>query len=128
MQSFFYRAILCDYNTLFIIEILESFSNFQHNKMYSYIDKLLSYKLENSEIKNINKSSTREYLNSCIFFVYKNLENEFAFLNKLEKYTIQKKDMMEPFHIGNENKKEDTMRDLNVSSVSNNSYNNKIKS
>ena len=56
MQSFFYRAILCDYNTLFVIEILESFSNFQNNKIYSYIDKLLSYKLENSENKNINKS------------------------------------------------------------------------
>jgi len=51
MQSFFYRAILCDYNTLFVIEILESFSNFQHNKMYSYIDKLLSYKFKNSEKK-----------------------------------------------------------------------------
>ena len=32
MQSFFCRAILCDYNTLFIIEILESFSNFHDNK------------------------------------------------------------------------------------------------
>ncbi len=53
MQSFFNRAILCDYNTLFVIEILESFSNFQHNKMYSYIDKLLSYKFENSEKKKI---------------------------------------------------------------------------
>ena len=57
MQSFFYRAILCDYNTLFIIEILESFSNFQHNKMYSYTDKLLSYKLEKSENKKNNKSN-----------------------------------------------------------------------
>jgi hypothetical protein len=45
IQSFFYRAILCEYNTLFIVEILESFSNFQHNKMYGYIDKLLSIKL-----------------------------------------------------------------------------------
>ena len=44
IQSFFYRAILCDYNTLFIVEILESFSNFQHNKMNIYINKLLSYK------------------------------------------------------------------------------------
>jgi len=48
MQSFFYRAILCEYNTLFIIEILESFSSFQHNKIYSYFDKLLSYKFEKS--------------------------------------------------------------------------------
>ncbi len=32
MKSFFYRAILCDFNTLFVIEILESFSNFQYIK------------------------------------------------------------------------------------------------
>ena len=127
MQSFFYRAILCDYNTLFVIEILESFSNFQHNKMYSYIDKLLSYKLENSENKNINKSSPREYLNSCIFFVYKNLENESSFLNELGKYTIQKQDKVESLQPDNE--KENTMGDLNISNIlniSDNSFNDRI--
>ena len=97
MQSFFYRAILCAYNTLFVIEILDSFSNIQFYKMYSYIDKILAYKLENfeKETKGINKSNTREYLNSCIFFVYKNLENEFAFINELRKYGIQKQDIAE---------------------------------
>ena len=94
IQSFFYRAILCEYNTLFIVEILESFNNFQHNKMYGFIDKLLSIKLENikkdkenQKIKNIDKSSSKEYLNSFIVFVYKKLENEFSFLNELGKYT-----------------------------------------
>ena len=96
IQSFFYRAILCEYNTLFIIEILESFSSFQHNRMYSYIDKLLSYKLEksikeNKENKNTNKLNTREYVDSCIYFVYKNLENENSFLNEIEKYTLKNK-------------------------------------
>ena len=96
IQSFLYRAILCEYNTLFIIEILESFSSFQHNRMYSYIDKLLSYKLEksikeNKENKNINKLNTREYVDSCIYFIYKNLENENSFLNELKKYTVTKK-------------------------------------
>ena len=94
IQSFFYRAILCEYNTLFIVEILESFSNFQHNKMYGYIDKILSIKLENAKkdkgnqkINNIDKSKSKEYLNSFIVFVYKKLENEFSFLNELRKYT-----------------------------------------
>ena len=88
MQSFLYRSVLCDQNTLFIIEILESFSNFQHKKMYSFIDKLLSYKLDNSEIKNKNKLNTREYLNTCIYFIYKKLEDEEAFLNELNKYVF----------------------------------------
>ena len=127
MQSFFYRAILCDYNTLFVIEILESFSNFQHNKMYSYIDKLLSYKLENSEKKNINKSNPREYLDSCIFFVYKNLEDESSFLNELGKYSIQKQEKVESIQPDNE--KENAIGDLNISNILNiseNSFNDRI--
>ncbi len=134
MQSFLYRAILCEYNTLFIIEILESFSSFQHNKMYSYIDKLLSYKLEkyvkdNKEKKNINKLNSREYLDSCIYFVYKNLENENSFLNELEKYTVKNKKKLEdelPIQDDVENHK---LNDLNISNnsyVSNNSLNSKI--
>ena len=55
IQSFLYRAILCEYNTLFAIEILESFTNFQHNKMYSYIDRLLSIKLEKCKKQNEKK-------------------------------------------------------------------------
>ena len=125
MQSFFYRAILCDYNTLFIIEVLDSFSNFQHNKMYSYIDKLLSYKLENCENKKLNKYDTKDYLNSCIYFIYKNLDNEYAFRNELDKYTIQKqnKDSQEKNQAEeNENKGNgDTMGDLNISNILNNS-------
>ena len=125
MQSFFYRAILCDYNTLFIIEVLESFSNFQHNKMYSYIDKLLSYKLENCENKKLNKYDTKDYLNSCIYFVYKNLDNEYAFRNELDKYSIQRqnKDNFEKIlveendNLGNG----DAMGDLNISNILNNS-------
>jgi len=77
IQSFFYRAILCDQNTLFVVEILQTFSNFQHNKMYGYIDKLLSYKFEkakkeNKDNKNIDKSRAKDYLDSCIIFVYDN--------------------------------------------------------
>jgi len=129
MQSFFFRAILCDYNTLFIIEIFESFSSFQHNKMYSYIDKLLSYKLEktkkeNRENRNISKLNSREYLNSCIFFVYKNLENEASFKNELEKYTIKK--LKKPVKFESfikEDEKYSQLNDLNLSEISNVSIN-----
>ena len=60
--------------------------------MYSYIDKLLEikflkYKKENREKKNIDKSRSRDYLDSYIVFVYENLENEKAFKNELQKYT-----------------------------------------
>ena len=117
-----------------MIEILESFSSFQHNKMYSYIDKLLSYKLEkyvkdNKEKKNINKLNSREYLDSCIYFVYKNLENENSFLNELEKYTVKNKKKLKdelPIQDDVENHK---LNDLNISNnsyVSNNSLNSKI--
>ena len=81
LRSFLYRAILCEYNTLFVLEILESFSNFQLNKMYGFIDTILSIKLEkymkkneNNENKNINKEKSSIYLDSYIVFVYKKLE------------------------------------------------------
>ena len=89
MQAFFYRAILCDYNTLFIVEINDSFSEFQQNIMNYYIDSILSYKnqIQNeSEKKNIEKSKINLYLKSCIVFVYK--QNN-SFLNELEKFNIQ---------------------------------------
>ena len=97
IQSFFYRSILCEYNTLFLVEITKSFSDFQYSdfygiiKMYTYIDKLLSYKYEESkkEIENIDKLNTNDYLNSCIVFIYDGyLEN--SFFNELQKYSKQK--------------------------------------
>ena len=59
--------------------------------MYTYIDKLLSYKYEESkkEIENIDKLNTNDYLNSCIVFIYDgDLEN--SFFNELQKYSKQK--------------------------------------
>ena len=87
MQSFFYRAILCDYNTLFIVEINYSFSDFQQNLMYNYIDTILSYKYENYDNKNVKKSNTEEYLNSCIIFIYEqNNKENLYFLNELKRF------------------------------------------
>jgi len=44
IQSFLYRAILCNYNSLFVVEINDSFSEQQQSIMNSYIDQLLTYK------------------------------------------------------------------------------------
>ena len=130
IQSFLYRAILCDYNTLFTIEILYSFSNFQYNKMYSYIDKLLSYKLEkykrqNEENKNINKLNAGEYLDSCIYFIYKYLPKENSFLNELGKYKNKKlkKYIREEPSLSDDNEKKLKLDDLNLSNISDNSSN-----
>ena len=88
MQAFFYRAILCDYNTLFVVEINDSFSDFMQNTMFTYIDSLLTYKNEKykeyENKQNVDKTKTKEYLNSCIIFVY-NDEN-LSFLNEIKRF------------------------------------------
>ena len=56
IQSFFNRVILCNYNTLFVVEINDSFTDFQQSIMNNYIDILLPYK--NKEyIKETKKKS-----------------------------------------------------------------------
>ncbi len=143
IQSFLYRAILCESNTLFAVEILESFSNFQHNKMYSYIYKLLSIKLEkykkenkDKKIKDVDKSKSREYLDSYIVFIYKKLDNENAFKNELEKYVRKnqkeekdkaQEDIQASFiarmseEITMDKEKEKNLDDINLSKITNNS-------
>ena len=81
IQAFFYRAILCNYNTLFVIEINNSFTEFQQNIMNIYINKIL-----NESDKNFENNKANIYLKSCIIFVYK--QNN-SFLNELEKFYIQ---------------------------------------
>ena len=84
IQSFFYRAILCNYNTLFVVEINDSFTDFQQSIMNNYIDILLPYK--NKEYiketkKNLDKKSTYIYQESCIIFIYDN-KNIISFKRK----------------------------------------------
>ena len=132
MQSFLYRAILCEYNTLFVIEILKSFSNYQHNKMYGYIDKLLSIKLEkfkriNEDKKEVDKEKAKIYMDSYIVFVYQQLDNESAFQQELGKYRKeqQTKNVKNQSFVNNEEKNEDEeekkLGDLNISNISKNS-------
>ena len=127
LQSFLYRAILCEYNTLFVIEILQSFSNFQYNKMYGYIDNLLSIKLEkykkdNEDKKNVDKEKSRIYLDSNIVFVYNDIDNEIenAFKNELGKYT-KNPQIDENRSISIIKEDENEMGDLNVSNILKNS-------
>jgi hypothetical protein len=57
MQTFFYRAILCDFNILFVVKINISFSEFQQNIMNIYNDTILSYKN-----KIFNESEKKIYI------------------------------------------------------------------
>ena len=92
MQAFFNRAILCKYNTLFIVEISESFSKYQQGLMNNYINNLLSYKNNkyNEQTKqNIEKKNTKDYLESCIVFIYDKENNNIApFLKEIDKLYI----------------------------------------
>ena len=96
IQAFLNRAILCDFNTLFVVEINESFSDYQQGIMIHYLDELLKYKL--NEYKNskkginIKKKETHKYLNSCLVFIYDKKNKEFPLVNEIgifEKLDIQ---------------------------------------
>ena len=64
INAFLYRAILCDYNTLFIVEINESLSDYKQGIMYNCLDELLIYKMEKYKAImkgiNIEKGKTNE--------------------------------------------------------------------
>jgi hypothetical protein len=97
MQSFFHRAILCNYNTLFVVELNDSFTEFQQNIMIDYIDNLLSYKNNqyNEETKkNTDKISTNEYLDSCLAFIYDSNKNKniTPLVKEIKKYINQEED------------------------------------
>ena len=106
IQAFLYRAILCDFNTLFVVELNNSFSNYQQNIMYSYINSILSYKnkIYNETTKNkVDKAKPFEYLKSCIIFVYEENIKDKSFLIEFDKFgvkeigNIEKKDINKKF-------------------------------
>jgi hypothetical protein len=100
IQAFFHRSILCNYNTLFVVEINNSCSEYQQSIMNSYIDNLLAYKNKkyNEEIKekdkdNVDKEKTDIYLDSSIVFIYdKQNINIISFIKELSKFQAKKED------------------------------------
>ena len=91
IQAFFHRAILCNYNNLFVVEINDSFSEIQQSIMNNYIDNLLSlkyniYKEKNKEEK-FEKKNTDKYLDSYIVFIYNTKNrNITSFLKEIKKF------------------------------------------
>ena len=91
MQAFFNRAILCKFNTLFVIELNNSFSDYQQKIMNSFIDKLLTFKNEQYQKKVdeiIEKTRTNQYMDSCIIFIYNKKCNE-SFLSEISRFEPQ---------------------------------------
>ena len=87
IHAFFYRAILCEFNTLFIVELNNSFSDYKRKIMNNIIDKLLIYKnkLYNEENnKNVEKTQTDKYMDSCLLFIYNDEYND-LYLNEIYK-------------------------------------------
>ena len=88
MQAFFHRAILCEENTLFVVELNGSFSSFQQRNMNNFIDNILTFKNDDYNKKNENnkadKCNTSSYMKSCLVFIY-NKDSE-SFLNELNQY------------------------------------------
>ena len=72
IQAFFHRAILCNYNSLFVVEINDTLSEYQQTIMINQIFQLLLYKKEKcnqEKNKNYEIRDNKNYLNSCIVFV-----------------------------------------------------------
>ena len=102
IQAFFHRAILCIYNSLFVVGINDSFTEYQKSIMNSYIDNLLTYKYniykKDKKIIDINRLKSKDYLESYIVFLYdeKN-RNIIPFINEIIKFTpkVDEKNIIE---------------------------------
>ena len=90
IQSFFNRAIFCKYNTLFIVKMSNSFSNYQQKCMNLFIKNYLIYqntKFKEENNTNIDEKDTSLYMQSCLVFIY-NKESS-SFLNELKYLTLK---------------------------------------
>ena len=73
MFSFFHRAILCSFHTLFVVEINNSLSIIQNDSLCKIINHLLNF---------INKE--KKEIKSLLLFVYQNEDHEvIRYLNKI---------------------------------------------
>ena len=98
IQAFLHRAILCIYNTLFVIEINDSLSEYQQTIINTYVDQILTIKWKKyceKTDKNIEKNNTGKYLDSCILFIYdKEKKNITPFFKEIIKF-CEKKNQIE---------------------------------
>ena len=101
MQAFFSRAILCKYNTLFVVKVSYSFSDYQQKCMNIFINNFLVYKNqiynENEENKSADKKDTSVYMDSCLVFIY-NKDSE-SFLNELKNLNTKELPMNNTNHL-----------------------------
>ena len=96
LKTFLYRALLCNYNTLFVVEINNSFTEYQQSTMNTYIEQLLLYKNEKYNEENneiIDKKDITKYIDSCLVFIY-NEDNNYnskviSFLKETDKFEVQ---------------------------------------
>ena len=105
MFAFFHRSMLCDYKTLFIIEVNDSLSPEQNKNIYKIYKNVFDY------IKKENKK-----INSLILFVYQNEDHEI--IRYIEKQ--KSKSMIKNFKI------EEKINQIKVNET-NEKYNNIIK-
>ena len=81
MFAYFHRAILCDYKTLFIIEVNDSLSPEQNQNILNIL----------KDISNYIKKEKRE-INSLILFLYQNEDHELIrYIEKQKSKSIKKK-------------------------------------
>ena len=85
IQAFFYRAILCSFNTLFIVEINDSFSQLQQSIMYNSINQLLVYQMKKKDSK---AKEIKNFLDSCIIFIYEDNIRNNTFKNEMKKLDV----------------------------------------
>ena len=115
MQAFYHRAILCKYNTLFVVKVSDSISDYQKRCMNFFIDKLLTYKNEEFNRlnggKEVGKNETSKYMNSCLVFVY-NKDSE-SFLNELKNFKPEELSMQ---NINHAIRRTLTLENLSISS------------
>ncbi len=120
IQAFLYRAVLCDYNTLFVVEINESLSDYQQGIMYNFLDELLIYKMdkykESNKGKNVEKGKTKDYLDSCIVFIYEKKNAGLSFINEIGK--LEKQDIQIDNNEGNIFQSENQMDTSNITVIS----------
>ena len=92
IQSFLYRSILCNYNTLFIIGIKNSLTEYQKNLIIKYLNLLLSYKAQKYDEEMEENSSSNEFrinIDSLLIFTYEDEEKNIdSFLKEIKNYNV----------------------------------------